>query len=53
MESIADWSRTDLTTPLSYLSGPANLVAAMRQIFTDTKVHEDNMRTEAFSGDYI
>jgi hypothetical protein len=35
---------TDLTTPLYYLSGPANMVAAI------IKVHEDHMRTEAFSG---
>jgi hypothetical protein len=35
---------TDLTTPLYYISGPANMVAAI------IKVHEDHMRAEEFSG---
>src|SRR5262249_44454872 len=30
---------TDVTTPLYYISGPANMVAAMRQILTDAHVH--------------
>jgi len=41
---------TDVTTPLYYLSGPANMVAAMRQILTDAQVNEDRIRTEEFSG---
>ncbi|HSD98299.1 MAG TPA: FAD-dependent oxidoreductase [Patescibacteria group bacterium] len=40
----------DLTTPLYYLSGPASMVATMRQILTDAQVNEDNIRTEEFSG---
>jgi hypothetical protein len=38
---------TDLTAPLYYLSGPADMVVAM------TKVHEDHSRTEEYSGYYI
>jgi hypothetical protein len=41
---------TDVTTPLYYLSGPATMVAAMRQILTETHVPEDHIRTEEFSG---
>ncbi len=40
----------DLTTPIYYLSGPAAMVAVMRQILTDAQVNEDNIRTEEFSG---
>lgn len=40
----------ELTTPIYYLSGPAVMVAAMRQILTDAQVNEDNIRTEEFSG---
>lgn len=40
----------DLTTPIYYLSGPASMVATMRQILTDAQVNEDNIRTEEFSG---
>jgi len=41
---------SDLTTPIYYLSGPASMVATMRQILTDAQVNEDNIRTEEFSG---
>ena len=40
----------NLTTPIYYLSGPASMVATMRQILTDAQVNEDNIRTEEFSG---
>lgn len=40
----------DLTTPIYYLSGPASMVATMRQILTEATVNEDNIRTEEFSG---
>lgn len=40
----------DLTAPIYYLSGPASMVAAMRQILTDAQVNEDNIRAEEFSG---
>lgn len=40
----------DLTNPIYYLSGPASMVATMRQILTDAQVNEDNIRTEEFSG---
>ena len=41
---------TDGMVPLSCLSGPANMVAAMRQILTEAHVHDDPIRTEQFSG---
>jgi len=41
---------SDLATPIYYLSGPASMVATMRQIITDAQVNEDNIRTEEFSG---
>ena len=40
----------DLTSPIYYLSGPAAMVAAMRQVLVDSQVNEDNIRTEEFSG---
>lgn len=40
----------NLFTPIYYLSGPASMVAAMRQILTAAQVNEDNIRTEEFSG---
>ncbi|MGH2612466.1 MAG: FAD-dependent oxidoreductase [Rhabdochlamydiaceae bacterium] len=40
----------DLSTPRFYLSGPAGMVATMRQILIDAKVNEDNIKTEEFSG---
>lgn len=40
----------DLTAPIYYLSGPASMVKAMRQILTDAQVNEDNIRTEEYSG---
>lgn len=40
----------DLTTPIYYLSGPASMVKAMRQILTEAQVNEDNIRTEEYSG---
>lgn len=40
----------DLATPIYYLSGPASMVKAMRQILTDVSANEDNIRTEEYSG---
>lgn len=40
----------DPAAPTYYLSGPAGMVAAMRQTLTDMSVNEDNIRTEQFSG---
>lgn len=40
----------DLATPIYYLSGPASMVKAMRQILTEAQVNEDNIRTEEYSG---
>lgn len=40
----------DLATPIYYLSGPASMVKAMRQILADAHVNEDNIRTEEYSG---
>jgi len=40
----------NLNIPIYYLSGPAGMVKAMRQILTDAQVHEDNIRTEEYSG---
>lgn len=40
----------DLTAPIYYLSGPASMVATMRQILTEAQVNEDNIRIEEFSG---
>lgn len=40
----------DLNVPIFYLSGPAGMVKAMRQLLVDMRVNEDNIRTEEFSG---
>lgn len=40
----------DVSAPIYYLSGPASMVKAMRQILTDAQVNEDNIRTEEYSG---
>lgn len=40
----------DLKTPIYYLSGPASMVKAMRDILTEAKVNEDNIRTEEYTG---
>jgi ferredoxin-NADP reductase len=40
----------DLKAPIYYISGPASMVVAMRQVLTDSQVNEDNIRTEEFSG---
>lgn len=40
----------DLSSPIYYISGPASMVATMRQILTDSELNEDNIRTEEFSG---
>lgn len=41
---------SDLTVPIYYLSGPAAMVAAMRQTLNDAGVDDDNIKTEEFSG---
>ncbi len=40
----------DLSAPLYYLSGPAGMVRAMRELLVDIDVDEDNIRTEEFEG---
>ena len=40
----------DLNRPIYYLSGPAGMVKAMRQLLVDLQVNEDSIRTEEFSG---
>jgi len=40
----------NLITPIYYLSGPADMVKAMRQVLVGLGADEDNIRTEEFSG---
>jgi len=40
----------NLNGPIYYLAGPPAMVAAMRKMLTDTKVDEDDIRTEEFAG---
>lgn len=40
----------DLAKPIYYISGPAAMVAAMRQMLNEAGVDDDNIRTEEFSG---
>lgn len=40
----------DLSQPIYYLSGPSNMVKAMRQLLVELQVNEDKIRTEEFSG---
>jgi ferredoxin-NADP reductase len=40
----------DLKTPIYYLSGPAGMVKAMRQLLIELNVNEDRIRTEEFAG---
>ncbi len=40
----------DFTTPIYYLSGPAKMVRAMRQLLVDVGADEDNIRAEEFDG---
>lgn len=40
----------DLNAPIYYLSGPAGMVKAMRQLLEGSGVNEDNIRTEEFTG---
>lgn len=40
----------DLKKPIYYISGPATMVAAMRQTLNAADVNDDNIRTEEFSG---
>lgn len=40
----------ELFLPIYYLSGPAGMVKAMRQLLADLKINEDNIRTEEFTG---
>jgi ferredoxin-NADP reductase len=43
-------SLNNLDGPIYYLAGPPAMVAAMRKMLTDTKVDEDDIRTEEFAG---
>lgn len=40
----------DLSQPIYYLSGPGDMVKAMRQLLVELQVNEDKIRTEEFSG---
>lgn len=40
----------DLTKPIYYISGPAAMVTAMRNMLTEISIDDDNIRTEEFSG---
>lgn len=40
----------DLDLPIYYLSGPGDMVNAMRQLLVELRVNEDKIRTEEFSG---
>lgn len=40
----------DVTALICYLSGPAGMVKAMRNMLVDVEANEDNIRTEEFSG---
>jgi ferredoxin-NADP reductase len=40
----------DIAAPIYYLSGPAGMVKAMRQMLVTAGANEDNIRTEEFSG---
>jgi ferredoxin-NADP reductase len=40
----------NLYAPIYYLTGPAGMVRAMRQLLVDIDVNEDNIRTEEFVG---
>ena len=40
----------DVVAPIYYLSGPAGMVKAMREMLVDVGANEDNIRTEEFSG---
>lgn len=40
----------DLTTPIYYSTGPATLVAAMRNLLNEAGVDDDAIRTEEFTG---
>lgn len=40
----------DVAAPIYYLSGPAGMVKAMRQMLAAAGANEDNIRTEEFSG---
>jgi ferredoxin-NADP reductase len=40
----------NLDGPIYYLAGPPAMVAAMRKMLLDTKVDEDDIRTEEFAG---
>lgn len=40
----------DPSEPIYYLSGPSNMVAAMRKLLSETSANEDNIRTEEYSG---
>lgn len=41
---------TNLRIPIYYLSGPKDMVAAVRKTLNDASVDDDNIRTEEFSG---
>ena len=40
----------DLAAPIYYMSGPAGMVMASRELLLASGADEDNIRTEEFSG---
>ncbi len=41
---------SDLNAPIYYLSGPAGMVKAMRELLVGLNINEDNIKTEEFAG---
>jgi ferredoxin-NADP reductase len=41
---------SDIETPIYYLSGPAEMVKAMRKLLVEVGADEDNIRSEEFDG---
>jgi ferredoxin-NADP reductase len=41
---------TNLKGPIYYSAGPPGMVAAMRQMLTDSGIGDDDIRTEEFTG---
>ena len=48
-QMLMKWIR-DLKGPVYYTAGPPGMVAAMRQMLTNSNVGEDDIRTEEFTG---
>jgi ferredoxin-NADP reductase len=48
-QMLTKWIR-DLKGPIYYTAGPPGMVAAMRQMLTNSGIGEDDIRTEEFTG---